>query len=92
MSVFADGFDDAFRQRVRWQDHRCIPGMHAGKLDVLEHPADDDGGTGLQPVFGIGGQAGSPVPLFKMPDVSDAIDVHFRRVFEEFVHQHGTFG
>ena len=58
---------------MRREDHRGIAGMHARKLHVLEHTADDHGGVG-----GIVVQA----------DVGDAIDVHLDGVLEEFVHQH----
>ena len=40
--VFADGGDDFFGKRVRRQHHRGVAGMDAGKLDVLQHPADDN--------------------------------------------------
>ena len=65
-----------FGKRVRRQHHRGVAGMHAGKFDVLQHAADDDGAF---------------VRIFEMADVGDAIHVHFRGVFEKFVHEHRAF-
>ena len=65
-----------WRKRVRRQNHRGVAGMNAGKFDVLQHPADDDGAF---------------VGIFELADIGDAIHVHFGRVFEKFVHQHRPF-
>ena len=51
--------------------------MHAGEFDVFQHSADDNGAF---------------VRIFEMADIGDAIHVHFRRVFEKFVHEHGRSG
>ena len=74
--VFADGFDDALGKRMRRQYHRGIAGMDAGKFDVFQHPADDDGAL---------------VRIFEMADIRDAIHVHLRCVFEKFIHEHRAF-
>jgi len=74
--VFADGFDDLRGERVRRQDHGGIARVDTGELDVLQHPADDDGALGR---------------VGKLADVREAIDIHFRGVLEEFVHQHRAF-
>ena len=50
--------------------------MDAGKFNVLQKTADDDGA-----VFGLG----------EMADIGDAIHVHLGGVFQEFVHQDGPF-
>ena len=73
VGVFADGFDDLLRKRVRRQHHRGVAGMHAGKFDVLQHAADDDGALAR---------------IREMAHVRDAIHVHFGGVFQKFVHQH----
>ena len=50
--------------------------MDACKFNVFQHPADDD--------MALAG-------ILELPNVGDAIHIHFRGVFQEFVHQHRSF-
>ena len=75
--VLADGLDDVGGQGVRRQDHRGVARMDAGKLDVLEDAADDDGAIGW---------------ILEAADIGDAIHIHLGGVLEELVHQHRPFG
>ena len=71
--VGADGVDDRLGERVRRQNHRGIAGVNARELDVLQHPADDDGA-----IRRVG----------ELAAVRDAIHVHLGRILQKAVHQH----